>query len=161
MSVTMGTVFAVSGAALAIGVAGISTAFGVQAAGISAAGAVAEKKENFKNSLILQALPQTQTIYAFITALLIFMGAGLLGGGVKELSTAQGMAMFGAGLAVAITSLSAIAQGMVASAGIVSCAKTQDAFAPSLVFAGQCETPAIFGFIVALILLVVGLGGLG
>jgi len=159
--VTLGTVFAVSSAALALGIAGLSTAFGVKAAGVAGAGAVAEKKEHFKNALILQALPQTQTVYAFITALLILMGAGLVGGGVKELTTFEGLTMFGAGLVVAITGISAIMQGLVAAAGIVSCTKNPDAFAPSIVFAGQCETPAIFGFIAALILLVVGLGVLG
>lgn len=161
MSITIGTVYAVLGAAVAMGVAGISTAIGVKSAGVAAAGAVAEKKENFKNALVLQALPQTQTVYAFIIALLIMMGAGLLGTVGAELTPAQGLAMFGAGLAVGLTGISSIFQGMVSGAGIVSCAKKQDAFAPSLVFSGQCETPAIFGFIIALILLVVGLGVLG
>jgi V/A-type H+-transporting ATPase subunit K len=158
--VTVGTFLAVGGAALALGVAGLSTAIGVRAAGVAGAGAVAEKKEHFKNALVLQALPQTQTVYAFITALLILMGAGLLGT-AKELTTAEGLVMFGAGLIVAITGISAIMQGMVSAAGIVSCTKNPDAFAPSIVFSGQCETPAIFGFICALILLVVGLGVLG
>jgi len=161
MVATMGTVFAVSGAALALGVAGFSTALGVRAAGVAGAGAVAEKKEHFKNALVLQALPQTQTVYAFITALLILMGAGLLGGGVKELTNAQGLVMLVAGLIVAITGLSAIMQGLVSASGIISCTKNPDAFAPSIVFSGQCETPAIFGFITALILLVVGMGVLG
>lgn len=161
MVITMGTIYAISGAGIALGVAGLSTAYGVKAAGIAGAGAVAEKKEHFKNALILQALPQTQTVYAFITALLILMGAGLLGGGPKSLTTTSGLAMLGAGLIVAVTGISAIIQGLVASAGIVACTKNPDAFAPSLVFAGQCETPAIFGFIASLILLVVGLGVLG
>ncbi len=161
MAVTLGVVLAVSGAVVALGVAGISSAYGMKAAGVAGAAAVAEKKEYFKNALVLQALPQTQTIYAFITALLIMMGTGLLGGGVKEVSTMQGLAMLGAGLIVALTAMSAIMQGLVASAGIVSCTKNKDAFAPSIVFGGQCETPAIFGFIAALIMLVVGLGVLG
>ncbi len=161
MVVTTGTALAIAGAGLAMGVAGLSTAFGVKKAGVAGAGAVAEKKENFKNALILQALPQTQTVYAFIIALLILMGAGLLGGGVKELTTAEGLSMLGAGLVVAITGISAVMQGIVAAAGVVSCSRNQDAFAPSIIFSGQCETPAIFGFIIALILLVVGLGVLG
>ena len=161
MAVTLGVVLAISGAVAALGTAGLSTAYAVKLAGVAGAGSVAEKKENFKSALILQALPQTQTVYAFITSLLILMGAGLVGGGVRELTTMQGLAMFGAGMIVAITGISAIMQGMVASAGIVSCTKNQDAFAPSLVFTGQCETPAIFGFIASLILLVVGLGVLG
>ena len=161
MVVTTGTLWALGGAAIAIAVAGFSTAFGLKSAGIAGAGAVAEKKENFKNALILQALPQTQTIYAFITALLILMGAGMLGGTTQELSVPQGIALFGAGLIVALTSTSAMFQGLVAAAGIVSTSKEQDAFAPSLVFGGQVETPAIFGFIIALILLVVGLKVVG
>lgn len=161
MVVTLGVILAIGGATLALGVAGLSTAYGVKLAGVAGAGAVAEKKENFKSALILQALPQTQTVYAFIIALLILMGCGLVGGGIKELTTYQGLAMFGAGLAVAITGITAIMQGTVASAGIVSCTKNPDAFAPSIVFTGQCETPAIFGFIASLILLVVGLGVLG
>jgi V/A-type H+-transporting ATPase subunit K len=159
--ITMGTVLAVSGAAISLGVAGLSTAYAVKSAGVTGAGAVAEKKENFKNALVLQALPQTQTVYAFIISLLILMGAGLLGGGVKELSIYQGLIMLGAGLIVALTGTTAIMQGKVASAGIISCAKNQNAFAPSLVFTGQCETPAIFGFIIALILLILGMGVLG
>lgn len=155
--ITVGTALAAAGAALSIGVAGISTAIGVGAAGVSAAGAVAESKENFKNALVLQALPQTQTIYGFIIALFILIGAGLLGGAELELSTAQGLVMLGAGLIVAFTGISAIMQGQVAGAGISACAKNNDAFVPSIVFAGQCETPAIFGFIIAVIILVIGL----
>lgn len=161
MSITLGTGIAVMGAAIALGVSGLSTAAGSAAAGVAGAGVVAENKQNFKNALIFQALPQTQTIYAFIIALLILIGTGLLGGGAKEISTGQGLTMMGAGLVVALCGISAIYQGKVAAAGIVSSVKNQEAFAPSLVFAGQCETPAIFGFIIALMLLVVGVGVLG
>lgn len=159
--ITIGTGLAVIGAALALGVAGFSTAVGSGAAGVAGAGVVAEDKKNFRNALIFQAMPQTQTIYGFITALLILMGVGLLGGAGKEITTAQGLTMFGAGLVVALTGGSAIYQGMVASSGIISSVKNKDSFAPCLVFAGQCETPAIFGFIIALMLLVVGIGVLG
>lgn len=161
MVATLGTSLAFSGAAVALGTAGISTALGVRAAGISAAAAVAEKKENFKNALILQAMPQTQTIYAFIIALLILMGTGLLGAGAREVSIFEGLIMFAAGVVVALTSISAVSQGMVSAAGIQASAKSESAFVPSIVFAGQAETPAIFGFILALIVLVVGLGVLG
>ncbi|MCF7861638.1 V-type ATP synthase subunit K [Candidatus Woesearchaeota archaeon] len=160
MVVGMGTALAVVGAGIALGVPGICSAIGVKAAGVTAAAAVAEDKENFKNALVLQALPQTQVIYGFITALFIVMGAGLLGT-AKEVSTELGLVFIAAGLIVALTGASSILQGMVSSAGIASCAKNQEAFVPSLVFSGQVETPAIFGFICALIVLVVGLGVLG
>ena len=161
MPIRLGTALAGGGAVVALGVAGLSTAIGVRAAGVSAAGAVAENKENFKNGLVLQSLPQTQTIYAFITALFIIMGTGLLAGGGRELTIYEGAVMFCAALVVAITSISAVFQGSIAAAGIASSAKNSDAFVPSIVFAGQAETPAIFGFISALIVLVVGMGVLG
>jgi V/A-type H+/Na+-transporting ATPase subunit K len=154
--ISIGTAYAVTGAAIALGTAGLSTAIGCGVAGISAAGAVAENKEHFKNSMLLQALPQTQTIYAFITGLFILIGAGLMGA-EKDISTAHGLVMLAAGIVVAITSISAVLQGMVSSAGIAACTKNKDAFVPSLVFAGQCETPAIFGFIFAIMILVIGL----
>jgi len=159
--ITIGTFYAILGAAIALGGAGLSTAIGVASAGITGAESVAEKKENFKNALILQALPQTQTIYAFIIGILIIMGTGLLVGNPKDLTAYQGLAYLGSGLVVALTGLTAILQGKVASAGIISSAKDQSAFAPNLVFTGQCETPAIFGFIISLMLLIVGMGVLG
>ncbi|MCX8158049.1 MAG: V-type ATP synthase subunit K [Candidatus Diapherotrites archaeon] len=161
MIVSEGVFYAMIGAALALGVPAIATAIGLGAAGVSAAAAVSENKENFKNSLILQSLPQTQTIYGFITALLIVIGVGLLGSSGKEITKEQGYVMLATGAIVALTGLSAIFQGKVASAGIAGTAKNSSAFVPSLVFAGQVETPAIFGFITALIVLVVGLGVLG
>jgi V/A-type H+-transporting ATPase subunit K len=89
------------------------------------------------------------------------MGAGLLGAAGKEITFNHGLVMLAAGLIVAVTGISAIFQGMVASAGIASSAKNPDAFVPSIVFSGQVETPAIFGFIAALLVLVVGLNVLG
>jgi V/A-type H+-transporting ATPase subunit K len=156
-----GLTLAIIGAGAVMGMAGISTAIGVALAGVSAAGAVAEDKENFKNAMILQAMPQTQTVYGFITALFVIMGTGILSGVTPEIPEWKGMVMLGAGLLVGLTALSAVAQGKIAAAGIASCAKNPDAFAPNIVFAGQAETPAIFGFVIALIVLVVGLGVLG
>lgn len=161
MEFGIGTLMAVIGAATALGVTGLCSAIALRTAGIAGAGAVAENKENFKNALVLQSLPQTQTIYGFITALFIVMGAGLLGATGAEITMLDGLLMLGSGIIVAITGVSAILQGMVASSGIISSAKNQEAFVPSIVFTGQVETPAIFGFITALIVLVVGMKVLG
>jgi V/A-type H+-transporting ATPase subunit K len=161
VAIGIGAFMAVIGAAVALGVTGLSSAIGLRAAGVSGAGAVAENQENFKNALVLQSLPQTQTIYGFITALFIVMGAGLLGTTGQEVTMFEGLVMLGSGIIVAMTGLSAILQGMVASSGIISSSKNQKAFVPSIVFTGQVETPAIFGFITALIVLVVGLHVLG
>lgn len=158
--VTLGTLFAVVAAALAIGVPGLCSAIGLRSAGVTGAASVAEDNKNFRSSLVLQALPQTQTVYGFIIALFIVMGAGLLGE-AKEVSLELGLVFMAASLIMAITGASAIHQGMVSSSGISACGKNKKSFVPSIIFSGQCETPAIFGFIVALIVLVVGLGVLG
>ncbi|MCB9362373.1 V-type ATP synthase subunit K [Candidatus Woesearchaeota archaeon] len=158
MDITLGSALAVSGAALALGVSGFSTAVGLKAAGVAGAGAVAEKKENFRSALILQALPQTQTIYGFIIALFILIGIGVLGGGKGAVTLEAGLTMLGAGLVMAITGASAAMQGLVSASGIISCSKNPAAFTPSIVFSGQVETPAIFGFLIALLILVMGIG---
>ncbi|MGM5481659.1 MAG: V-type ATP synthase subunit K [Nanobdellota archaeon] len=155
--VTIGTLLAVIAAAIAIGVPGLCSAIGIKSAGVTGAAAVAEDKKNFKSSLILQALPQTQTVYGFIIALFIVMGAGLLGD-PKEVPLELGLVFIASSLIIAITGATAVLQGMVSSSGISASAKNKKAFVPSIIFSGQVETPAIFGFIIALIVLVVGLG---
>ncbi|MGM5480704.1 MAG: V-type ATP synthase subunit K [Nanobdellota archaeon] len=155
--VTLGIVFSVVAAAIAIGVPGICSAIGIKSAGVSGAASVSQDKSNFKQALVLQALPQTQAVYGFIIAIFIVMGAGLLGG-AKDVSTELGLVFLASSLIVATTGVAAIFQGTVSSAGISACAKNKKSFVPSIIFSGQCETPAIFGFIIALIVLVVGLG---
>ncbi|MFW6378564.1 MAG: V-type ATP synthase subunit K [Nanoarchaeota archaeon] len=155
--VTIGTVLAVVAAAIAVGVPGICSAIGLKSAGISGAGAVAEDNKNFRNALVLQALPQTQTIYGFIVAIFIVMGAGLLGD-PKAVPLESGLVFIASSLIMAFTGVSAIFQGSVSASGISASAKNKKAFVPGIIFSGQVETPAIFGFIISLIVLVVGLG---
>ncbi|RLF86671.1 V-type ATP synthase subunit K, partial [Thermococci archaeon] len=47
-------VYVALGAALAAGIAGAASSFGVGIAGAAAAGAVAEDEKNFRNALVLQ-----------------------------------------------------------------------------------------------------------
>jgi len=158
--ISTGTILTVIAAGIAVGVPGLCSVIGIKSAGVTGAAAVTENKDNFKNALILQALPQTQTIYGFIIALFIIMGGGLLGT-PKDVSMTLGWVFMASSFIIAATSVTAIFQGLVSSSGIAACTKNPKAFVPSLVFSGQCETPAIFGFIAALIILVVGLGVLG
>ena len=68
---TTGLVYALIGAALAAGLAGVGSAVGVSLGGKAAAGVISEKPELFGRVLILQALPGTQGIYGFLVAVLI------------------------------------------------------------------------------------------
>ena len=112
---------AVIGASIAVGAAGIASAIGAGIVGATGAKSVAENPKNFSTALLFQALPQTQGIYGFLIAILIMLGAGIIGGG-KELVLAQGIGAIGAGLAVGIAAVSAIGQGIaIASMAMATC----------------------------------------
>ena len=66
-----GIVFALLGAALAVGLAGMGSAQGVGIAGQAAAGVVTEDPNKFAKVLILQLLPGTQGIYGLLVGFLV------------------------------------------------------------------------------------------
>lgn len=148
------------GCALAVGIAGIGSAMGLMLAGSSAVAVTAEKPDLFGKCLVLQVLPMTQAVYGLLTAILLMMGAGLLGGGGSAEKLANpmlGLSAIGIGLAVGLTGISATNQGQVASSGIAATARNPDVFARGIIFAIMPETIAIFGLLVG-ILLMTGLG---
>jgi len=146
------------GCALAIGIAGIASAIGLALAGSSAIAVTAEKPDLFGKLLVLQVLPMTQSVYGLLTAILLMMGAGLLGGGEGILiSPLKGVGAIWIGLAVGLTGISAINQGMVASSSISAVGRNPDVAARGIIFTVMPETIAIFGLLVG-ILLMTGLG---
>jgi len=146
------------GCAIAIGIAGISSAIGLALAGSSAIAVTAEKPNLFGKCLVLQVLPMTQSVYGLLTAILLMMGAGLLGGGSEVVvGSLAGMGAVWIGLAVGLTGISAINQGMVASASISAVGRNPDVAARGIIFTVMPETIAIFGLLVG-ILLMTGLG---
>ena len=149
--------FIILGCALAIGIAGIASAIGLALAGSSAVAVTAEKPDLFSKCLILQVLPMTQSVYGLLTAILLMMGAGLLGGGDTTVSSIMGVGAIWIGLAVGLTGISAINQGMVASSSISAVGRNPDVASRGIIFTVMPETIAIFGLLVG-ILLMVGLG---
>lgn len=149
--------FIILGCALAIGIAGIASAIGLALAGSSAVAVTAEKPELFSKCLILQVLPMTQSVYGLLTAILLMMGAGLLGGGDAQVSSLMGVGAIWIGLAVGLTGISAINQGMVASSSISAVGRNPEVASKGIIFTVMPETIAIFGLLVG-ILLMVGLG---
>jgi V/A-type H+-transporting ATPase subunit K len=149
------------GAGIAIGIAGIGSATGIGIAGAAGIGACAEKPDRFSKSLVLQALPMTQGIYGLLTAILLLMGAGLLGGGGKDVAfyvdPVIGLSAIAIGLAVGLTGISAIGQGITAGASIGGTARNPEVFSKGMIFTVMSETLAIFGLLVG-ILIMVGVG---
>jgi len=147
------------GCALAMGIAGIGSALGLMLAGTSAVAVTGEKPELFGKCLVFQVLPMTQAVYGLLTAILLMMGAGLLGGSASaDLSNPMlGISAIGIGLVVGLTGISAANQGMVASASISATARNPEVAARGIIYTVMPETIAIFGLLVG-ILLMTGLG---
>ena len=132
---------ALLGAALALFLAAIGSSRGVGIAGQAAAGVVAEDPSKFALTMILQALPSTQSIYGLVITII------MLGNISADMTAAQGVAMFMAGLPVGIIGLiSGVYQGKVAAAGINLIAKRPEAFGNAMIFAINVELFAIFSF---------------
>jgi len=149
-----GLSLAILGAALAACLAGTGSAIGVQISGSAAAGVVSEKPDLFGKMLVLQALPGTQGIYGFLTAVLILNYVGLLGGNPQELTMAQGWAYFGAAMPIAIAGLtSGVAQGKAAASSILMTGKDETAFAKGITITAIVETYAILALLASILLL--------
>ena len=152
-----GNVLALTGAALAVILAGIGSAKGVGLVGETAAGLVSEEPESFGKVLLLQALPGTQGIYGLLTAFVILNKIGIVGGTAVEITTQQGFLFLMASLPIAIVGyLSAIAQARAAAAGIGIVAKRPEELAKAITFAAMVETYAVLALL-ASILMVFGI----
>ncbi|MCQ2547681.1 MAG: V-type ATP synthase subunit K [Clostridia bacterium] len=149
----MGIAFALFGAAIAA-CAGIGSAMGVGIAGEAANGVLAEDPKKFGKTLILQALPGTQGIYGLLMAFLIFIQIGLLGGGLKDITTAQGLYVLASGIPIGLVGIwSGIAQGKAAAAGIMLLGKRPDQMAKGIIYAAMVETYAIFALLISILML--------
>ena len=144
-----GLIFALLGAALATGLAGIGSARGIGTVGDAASGLMTEEPEKFGKTFILVALPGTQGLYGFVITLMILLNVGILGG--KAPTLAQGFAYFMAALPIALAGWkSAIAQGKAAAAGVQILAKKPNDVMKGVIYAVMVETYALLGFVASL-----------
>ncbi len=149
----MGAVYAVIGAALAATLAGIGSSYGVQAAGKAAAGVTSEKPELFSKLFILQLLPATQGIYGLISAIIILIKAGIIGGGYQNLTPELGKIYLFASLPIALVGLlSGIYQGKTAAAAILMTSKQPDSQTKGIQMTAVVETYAIFALVATIII---------
>ncbi|ATZ61580.2 MAG: hypothetical protein BME93_05880 [Methanosarcinales archaeon Met12] len=153
IEIGVGAALAAIGAGLAVGLTAIGSGIGVGIAGAAGAGVIAEKPDRFGMAIVFQALPQTQGIYGLLVAILILMATGLLGGIAVDIPVSVGLTAIGVGLAVGIAGFSAIGQGIAASAGIGATAEKSEAMGRSIVFSVLPETQAIYGLLIAILLM--------
>lgn len=153
---TIGTALAAIGAGLAVGMAGLGSGIGQGIAAAGAVGAVAEDEDMFARGIIFTALPETQAIYGFLIAILLMVFSGIMGA-PKNLSVISGLVAIGAGSAVGFAGLgSGLGQGITASSAAGAVVEDPDMFARGIIFTALSETQAIYGFLIAILLMVFG-----
>ncbi len=148
---TLGTVFALTGAALATIFAGIGSAKGVGMATETGMGVLSEDPSKFGKMLVLELLPGTQGLYGFIVSFMVLLNIGILGGSM-DITTSQGLLYLAACLPIAFGGLiSGIAQGKAAVAGISLVAKRDEEFSKAMVSVTLVEIYALLAFLVSLL----------
>ncbi len=151
---TLGLTIAILGGAIAVILGGIGSAIGVGLAGQASSGVMSEDPEKFGSLLLLVALPGTQGIYGFLSAFLIILKVGLIGGTVASPSVFQGWQILIAALPVAFTGLvSGIHQGKVCASGVYMVAKQPKDLMKPVIMAALVETYAVLGLLITILLL--------
>ena len=143
-----GVVFGILGAALAVLLAGLGSARGVQMAGEAAAGFVIDEPEKFGKAMVLQLLPGTQGLYGFVIGLFIMFKLRV------DMSLIEGLYYVMVSLPVGIVGLkSAYYQAKVAVAGINILAKNEEHQTKGIILSVMVETYAILAFAMSFLLL--------
>ena len=154
MADQLGPALVVLGAALAAGFAGAGSAWGIGIANEAAAGIMTEDPGKFASALILLALPGTQGIYGFLVALFALFKVGLVGNASDPVSVWHGFAIGAACLPIAISGFySAIWQGKSSAASILLISKRPDQMGKAMILPAMCETYAVLGLLVSLLML--------
>jgi V/A-type H+-transporting ATPase subunit K len=88
-----------------------------------------------------------------LIAFIIVLNIGVIDGNIKDLTTYQGLALFFAGLPIAIGGLfSGIYQGKVCAAGIYLCAKRPEETRKGIIMAAMVETYAVLALLISFIM---------
>lgn len=144
--------WALLGAGMAAIMAGIGSCIGITICAKLTTGVMAEEPEKFGGLLVLTALPGTQGIYGFITAIMVVVLFGLLQ--KTQVPLAVGSRIFLATLPVTINCfVSAIYQGIVAAGGVKAVAKRGDVAGKAIVLPALVETYAVLSLIATIFLL--------
>jgi V/A-type H+/Na+-transporting ATPase subunit K len=154
VEVALGTALAAIGAGMAVGFAGLGSGLGQGIAAAGSVGAVAEDEDMFARGIIFTALPETQAIYGFLIAILLMVFTIMAN---KAIPTTTGLVAIGAGAAIGFAGLgSGMGQGITASSSVGAVVENEDMFARGIIFTALSETQAIYGFLIAILLMVFG-----
>lgn len=152
---TLGTILALFSIAIAVGLPGYGSSYGVGLVGEAGAGVVSENPDKFGQILLLQIVPGTQGIYGVLAGLMIMLRAGFLSGSIPSFTVLEGVAYIMAALPIGFVGwVSAIYQGRVAAAGVGIIAKKPNEMGKAILFAAMVETYAILSLLVSLLLII-------
>jgi V/A-type H+-transporting ATPase subunit K len=153
VEISLGAALVAIGAGLAIGIAGALSGLGQGQVAATSVGAVAEDPAMFARGIVFTALPETQSIYGFLIGLLLIVFSGMMSG--QAVQSNFGILAIGAGLAIGVAAAgSALGQANAASASVGAVVEDPSMFARGIVFSALPETQAIYGFLIALLLIV-------
>lgn len=140
-------ILAYLGIALAVGLSGIGSAYGVTICGNAAIGAFKKNPSASGSYIGLSALPSSQGLYGFV-------GFFILNPIVTaDIDMFKAAAVFGAGLALgAVALFSAIRQAKVCANGISAIGGGHNAFGTTMVLAVFPELYAILGLLVLILI---------
>ena len=137
---TTALIFAYLGVALMVGVSGLASAVATARCGMASVGAMKKNAGAFGSYMILSALPGSQGLYGFVG---FFMVQSFL---VEDMPLITGVGIFGAGLLMAIVTLSsALFQAKVCANGIAAIGNGNDVMGKTLILAAFPELYAILG----------------
>lgn len=155
---TTAAILAIIGVAIASVLGAIGSCFGVSSIAITGSGLLSKEPNRFPQVLALCALPSTQALYGLLFGFIVLIRIGLLGGTPLNFSNEIGLAFLLSSLPVGFATLfSGITQGWVGAAGIKILATKPENFSQAIVLASLIESFAIFGLVISLLLVFVGI----
>lgn len=149
-----GLVFAILGGVLAVFLCGIGSSIGIGYVGQESAGVLSEDPEKFGKLILLVALPGTQGFYGLVTAFLVIMKTGLMGGQPPNIPLDKGLEIMLACFPIAFAGwFSAIHQGKVCAAGAAMVSKRPEEMFKAIMFGALVETYAVVGLVTTILFL--------
>ena len=144
---TTGYIIGIIGIAVCVLACGIGSAFGLYKTGSAAAGVLGEDPKKFGKVLVLVLLPATQGIYGFIIGII---GSSSL---IETMTAAQGWALFGAVMPMAVAGLiTGILQGKSSANCIYAVGKQESLGGKLIIYPAMIEFYAILGLIISIMI---------
>ncbi|MEM1312495.1 MAG: V-type ATP synthase subunit K [Patescibacteria group bacterium] len=155
---SLSVVFALFGLAISVGFGAIGSALGVGSVASIGAGLLSKEPQKFPQVLALAALPSTQALYGLLFGFIILTRIGLLGGTAQTFDDATGLAILASSIPVGVACLiSGAAQGKAAASGMKILAEKPQNLSQAIVLAALIESFAVFGLVISLLLIFVGI----